>query len=89
MLLVARLLWAFDITLVKDSQGNDLAVPADLLTAYDNSIIANTKVSPVSFEFTIQGRGKVISIDTPEHAFTLSNIVNESPHPGQANGHGT
>ena len=70
LLLVARLLWAFDITLAKDGQGNDLAVCADPLTAYDNSIIANTKVFPVSFTLRSQARGKVIR-DSYQEALSM------------------
>ena len=60
LLLVARLLWAFDIVPATDSNGKQLQVSADIVTAYEHSIIASPKVFPISFKVRSHARGQVI-----------------------------
>ena len=60
LLLVARILWAFDVTLAKDAMGNDIKVSADPETAYHTTIIANPKVFPVSFTLRNEERRRTI-----------------------------
>lgn len=60
LLLVARILWAFDITPAEDDDGNDIQVTADPKLAYDHTITSNPKVFPIRFRMRSDQRGKVI-----------------------------
>ncbi len=60
LLLVARLLWAFEIVQSIDVTGKPIHLTADPLTDYDNSIIQSPKVFPVTFKLRSQQRGNVI-----------------------------
>ena len=60
LLLAARLLWAFDITLAKDENGNDMEVSADPEKAYDHSIISNPKVFPICLRARSDERARAI-----------------------------
>ncbi|OQV05497.1 hypothetical protein CLAIMM_10224 [Cladophialophora immunda] len=60
LLFAARLLWAFDITPATDDLGNEIPVSCDPATAYENSIITNTKVCPVSLKPRSKARADVI-----------------------------
>lgn len=57
LLVVARVLWAFDIVAAKDAQGKDIQVSSDFGTAYEHSVIASLKPFPVQFKMrSLEGR---------------------------------
>ena len=60
LLIAARLLWAFDIVPAKNVSGDDIPVSCDPATAYEQSIISNTKVFPVALEIRSLARAQVI-----------------------------
>ncbi len=60
LLLVARLLWAFNIFRASDAAGNVLPLSADPLKDYENSSLISPKVFPVAFQLRSEKRGSVI-----------------------------
>ena len=60
LLIVARLLWAFDLVAGSDSDGKDVTPNADPLTAYDNNVMACVKPFPVKFKLRSEERGNII-----------------------------
>ena len=60
LLLIARLLWAFDIVRATDEAGNMLPLSADPLTDYENSSLMSPKVFPVEFRLRSEKRESVI-----------------------------
>lgn len=60
LLLITRLLWAFDIIPAKNEEGNDISVSADPATAYVSSIVTHPKSFPVQFRLRSEERGKLI-----------------------------
>ena len=60
LLLVARILWTFDIVRATDAAGRPYPLSADPLKDYDNSIIQSPKAFPVVFRLRSDKRGSVI-----------------------------
>lgn len=60
LLLTARMLWAFDITPMRDENGRDIEITTDPEVAYDHSAIENPKPFPVRFKLSSPEREKVI-----------------------------
>ena len=75
LLLITRLLWAFDIVRESDTAGNLLPLTADPLKDYENSSLMNPKVFPVAFRLRNEKRGAVIH-ESHQDAVRLWNELN-------------
>jgi cytochrome P450 len=60
LLLVARILWAFDVRRARDAEGREIPVSADPETRYENTIIASPKVFPVAFALRGEERRGIV-----------------------------
>jgi hypothetical protein len=60
LLFTARLLWGFDIGPAKNDLRTAFPVSYDMAAAYDNSIISNPKVFPVSLKARSNARAEII-----------------------------
>jgi cytochrome P450 len=59
-LVVARLLWAFDVLPAQDEAGNDIQVDSDPTTAYENNVIATPLPFPVRFVPRSDKRAQIV-----------------------------